>query len=663
MNDLEEGILKQPKQQIDLFEYIITAEKKGKNYHYTLEKEGRKLFQYMHKESPGMLNPTSQVVRGIVKKLSGTVTIRSEKEDMEIKLSNDKILDKLMQKLIWLDELLITYEENKEQFKYDIIAEEHEKRLDILSEQSDEFFEFLEEHNISLMDFVWFCSEWLSGGESKNTITGLFCHLSTYFKIKPVWFFALGKAGEGKSVIDEASLSLMPNEAILNGRVSEKALYRKSQKYGSNYIDGKILTMKDMGGKQDIEKWSETIDRYKELTTEGKAEFEVVGEGIDEETGERAILLFVLSGHPSVCLTTVNSESFDDQIMSRGVNVSPVATNEEVRKFHYYNKGKIKKQREFIIENYIPKLHAYINYIKEFYEGIEIINPYWTCLESWFRKSEYYKRALTLYPSLVETVCLLNHSFRETINVGDDLYLVATKEDNQIIADLFNPSQGISEPATRIFNLILKWYDTFDPDELTEYQSGELRIRECKSIFSVGEIRHRAGRVKSLKGLPYGDIMASLVNHGLIEAVDKEKRSNKNIYVLAHHEPLEHSAIEFDEKKIFKYIQDLEWMYGVSRTHLKKLIDQENSKKDSESVKSDLKLPPWKSSRPDQGRSRPLEAATVETQGRSRPQSDMSRPLKAANSTKNEQKPMTINDKSEDEKLIDSMTEKWEAFQ
>lgn len=655
-----DNIAKSPKQSIDIFQYNVTVEKKGKNYHYTLEKEGRKQWQFLHKDSPGMLNPTSQVIRGIVKKLSGKVTITSG--EIEAEVNDNQITENLMTHMQWLDELLIAYEENKEQFKAELEAEEHSKRLDELTDKSDEFFEFLDEHNIGLMDFIWYCSEWLSGGESKNTVTGLLCHLSTYFKIKAVWFFALGKAGEGKSVIDNASLDLMPKESMMNGRVSEKALYRKSGELGNTYVDGMILTMKDLGGKQDIEKWSETIDRYKELSTDGRAEFEVVGEGINEETGERSIITFILEGNPSVSLTTVNSESFDDQIMSRGVNVSPVATNEEVRRFHYYNKGRIKKQREFIINTYIPKLHNYINYIHEFYEGVEIINPYWTCLEAWFRKSEYYKRALTLYPSLVEAVCLLNHSFRDTVSVDDDLYLVATREDNQIVADLFNPSQGISEPAVRVFNLILKKYESFNPEELQAYQDNDLRIRQCKSIFTVGELRYKLNNVNALRGLPYGEIMASLVNHGLIEAVDKEKRSNKNIYTLAHHEPLVHSAIEFDDGMIDEYISDIEWMYGVSATHLKKLVDQENSVKVDEAVKSDLRLPPWVSSShgqviSSQVKSRNMFSSHDKSQNKSQSHD------KSQEMNENSEKIVTNNEQlDEDKKIEEDAAKNWGAF-
>lgn len=591
-NDLSRN----PEQSLELknWGYVICVEKKGKQYRYTLKKDERKQWQFMHKDSPGIQNPTGQVIRGILKKVSGNVKIQVD--GVEASVSNEDISDEIIKTLDWLDELLVAYEDNKEEFQKELMNEEYDKKLEELSEKTDKFLEFLDENDSGLLDFVWYSTEWLLGGESKNVMKGFLCHISTYLKIKPIGFFPLGKAGEGKSAIYDSALELIPDEGIYNGRVTEKALYRKSGDLGSQYLDGKILTLGDLGGKQDIEKWSETIDRYKELMTDGKAEFEVVGEGLDDKTGERRIISFVLEGFPSLTLTSVNTESFDDQLMSRAIDCSPEATNEEVRKFFYFNKGNIAKKREYIINTQIAMLHDYIHYIKEFYSGIKVINPYWTCLESWFKKSEYYKRALSLYPSLVEAVTILNYPFRQSIEAGDDLYLVATKEDNKLIADLFNPSQGISEPAVRVFNLIFKKYKPFDPDELKDYQAGDLRIRQCNSIFSVGEIRYKLNNIKALKGLPYGDIMASLVSHGLIEAVDKEKRSNKNIYALSHHEELKSSEIVFDEDKILKYIHDVEWVYRVSAPRLEKLVNQENGVRASELSKFKLTLPPWKSS-------------------------------------------------------------------
>ena len=416
MNKINENeVSKTARQSIPCFNFDLSVEKKGKQYHYMICREGRKLFQYIHKDPPELQNPTGQVVRGFLKKMSGEVTIKSE--DVEAAVSDDKIRDKIMETLTWLGDLLLAYEDNKEQFKAELEAEKLEKQKDELSKKADKFLELLEEKHCTINEFCWYVAAWLAGGESKNIMTGFICHLSTYFKINPIWFLALGRANEGKTVIDEASLSLMPKDAIYNGRVTERALHRKSLKLGSDYIDGKILKMGDLGGKRDIEKWADTLDRYKELTTEGRTEIEVTSESVDEETGERDVISFVVEGKCSVSLTSVNTEAFDDQIFSRAVTVSPIATNEEVKNFFYYNQGANENKREYILNHEKRLLQDYIQYTQGFYEGIRVINPYWTCLEKWFRSSEFYKRALSLYPSLVKAVTVLNHDSRESIEI------------------------------------------------------------------------------------------------------------------------------------------------------------------------------------------------------------------------------------------------------
>ncbi|MEN6554699.1 MAG: hypothetical protein ABFC34_17635, partial [Methanobacterium sp.] len=475
----------------------------------------------------------------------------------------------------------------------------------------------------------------------------------------PTWFLALGRANEGKTVISEASAQFMPEDALSNGRVSNKAIHRKSLKLGSDYIDRQTLRMGDLGGKKDIEKWEDTLDIYKELSTEGHAELEVTQESVDEETGERGVILFKVEGKPSVSLTSVNSEAFDDQILSRSVTVSPVATNEEVRLFFYYDEGKNHKKKDYIISQEVGLLQEYIQYTKEFYIGVKVINPYWTCLEEWFHSSEFYKRALSLYPSLVKAVAILNQEFRSTLDIDNELFIVATKEDNQLIADLFNPSQGISEPAVRLFNLLLKWFKKFNYGELDEYQKGDLLIKNCETMFTVGEINHRASKIKALKGLKYGEIITSLVTHGLIEAVDKMNRGNKNIYILSHFEKLESAKINFDENKINKYISDLEGMYGLTPHTLLKIKDQENGDKDSDSVITNLEYPPWSVKVPDWV---PRDAAERRKVVSKVPQHAASTDEIAAERRKVTQEPMTNNDKSLEDQIVKEVESNWGAF-
>lgn len=503
-----------------------------------------------------------------------------------------------MDSLLFVDQALEAYNLNREEIEKEQAKKEKEARFKDLTDEAEKFMDFLIEEETNLTSFLWYASEWLTGAEAKNTMIGFICHISTYFKIKAVWFFALGRAGEGKSFIDDHAHLLMPDGAVMNGRISDSALHRKALELGEDYLDGKILLMKDLGSKKDIEKWENTINTYKELTTEGESEIELTSESVDESTGERGVILFKLRGNSSVSLTSIHTESFDDQIMRRGVNVSPEATEEEARKFHYYNQGLVSKRRDEIINDEIGLLHKYIESIKEFYADIKVINPYWTCLEKWFKGGEFYKANLTLYPSLVKAVTLLNVYYREKIIIDGQQYVISTHDDNQMIADLFNPTQGISESALRVFNLMTKWYKPYDYKELEKYQEGELRISDCDTIFSSGEIKNKAYKIKALKGLPIGEIISNLVNHGLIEVVDKMRRGNNNVYCLLHYEMLDSKDIVFDEDEIMKYIHDLSWMYNVSPATLKNFVLDEKLENGGKYSIGNLKLPPWVSETP-----------------------------------------------------------------
>lgn len=620
--------VKIPEQFTPIFPgYKLCVEKQGvKQYYYTLQNtDDELLFNYKSEKPPIDLNHTSHVVNGMKKTLSGKV--KTDIEGIKAVVEDDSIQEQLMYGLRNLTELLKSYDDKHDEEVAKIEAEKHEEKLKELSINYDKFLKFLEEHDLDIYSFMWYAAEWLAGGESQNTLTGLICHLSTYFKIKPVWFFALGKAGDGKSVIDNASEKLMPDDAFENGRISEAALNRKSKTKGECYLDGKILRMKDFGGDDDLDKWKDTLSRYKELTSDGKTEFEVTSDKVDEVTKERGVTLFTLKGHPSVSLSSINSESFDDQFMRRGVNVSPVATNEDVKKYYYYNKGLINDHQKYVIEHEISLFHDYVEYVKEAYSNVEVINPYWSCLEHWFKDTDFYKTALSLYPSLVAAVTLLNYEFRENVMVNDKEYIISTKQDNQVIADIFNPSQGVSGSAVKVFNLILKWYDKKDKldnseveTELEQYKDDGLKIRACKHIFTVGEVKHKCGKIRALKGLPYGEIISSLNNHGFIEPVDKMKHSNKNIYAVSHHEPLDFREIKFVEGDVSKYMEDMCMMYGLTPSHLSEKSFQKSGVKEAMGFNIDLKLPPWVSERPLRGLRWPIEAEKFENTYRPGPQ-------------------------------------------
>ena len=598
-----------PEQRTPVFagkSYEIGVSKNGKQYTYMLYDNENIIERWSGDKAPSIMNKNSAFINDSCKKLG---EVKVDFDGTTFTYSKDQVKDKMMNALFTLDAMFSAYLENKiENDKREQENKEIETEQE-LSVRFDEFGDFLIENNLTLNQFLFYAAEWLAGGETYNILKGTFCHLSTYFEIKPIWFLPLGKAGEGKSVIDDAAAAMLPDDVFENGRVTESALHRKSRINGPDYVNGKVMRMKDMGGDRDFEKWSDTIDRYKELTTEGEVEIEMTGEGIDQETGERKVVQFKLKGYCSCCITSVNSECFDGQILSRGIDAAPTATNEQVKMFAKYNHGTVARHRDWIIDSHLGLFHDYVRYLKRYViVGFGVFNPYWECLEEWFKETEFYKRNLSLYPSLVETVTLLNADYRRKITADDGTtYLVSTREDNDLIGNLFNPSQGLTNNAIRIFNLLVRKYGNYKPNTLEEafteedankdwdeYMAGTTGLKNCDTLFTVANVRRAASKDNNkYKGLPYGEIIQSLVNAGFVQVMGKMKRSNHNVYALDYWEPVEDMSITFDDECIRKYVDEMCPVYGLSRHALWEIIDGEKSENDDLGLEPKIKLPPW----------------------------------------------------------------------
>ena len=598
-----------PEQKTTVFAgkpYEIGVEQNGKTYTYMLYDETSILERWSGDKSPIAMNKNSAFINDSCKKIG---EVKVEVDGVTFTYSKDQVKDKVMSALASLDAMFSAYIENKAENDFKEQEAKEAETEQHLGQRFDEFADFLIEHDLTLNQFLFYAAEWLAGGETHNILKGTFCHLSTYFLIKPIWFLPLGKAGEGKSVIDEAAKMMLPEDVFENGRITESALHRRTRIYGANYLDGKVMRMKDMGGDRDIEKWGDTIDRYKELTTEGETEIEMTGDGIDQDTGERKLINFKVTGHCSCCITSVNSECFDGQILSRGIDVAPTATNEQVKMFAKYNHGTVASYRDWVIDAHIKMFHDYVMYLKNYVvPEYGVINPYWECLEDWFKETEFYKRNLSLYPALVETVTLLNADYRKKIHSDDGKdYLVSTKEDNKLIGDLFNPSQGLTNNAIRIFNLLVRKHGNYKPNTFEEafteedavsdwedYQTGARSLKNCGTLFTVANVRRAASKDNNkYKGLPYADIIQSLVNAGFVQVMGKMKRGNHNVYALDHWEPVEDMTINFDDECISRYVDEMSSVFGVTSSALWEIIHSENIENDSMAEVPKIRLPPW----------------------------------------------------------------------
>lgn len=600
--------------QVTLFEledYTLKVEPAGRNYKYTLLKEEQVVDAQTSDKMPGDCNKDTKFVIRFKKQLMGNVTIPG----LGSKYSESQISDVLMKQMRELQSQLEEYERTREERIKQAIEEKDKKRVLEVKKNYNELVRLLHKSDKSIIEYIQLCITYLISGENKNVLIGLLCHLSTYFKRGALWFIAVGKTGEGKSTIEQASIRLLPDDAYMNGNISEAALYRKALDNGRRFLDGKIMRFGDMGGETDFKKKEDILDTYKELTTEGYKELELTSDTINSETGERGTNKYTIEGYCSVSFATIHTEDIDEQYTNRGRLIEPEASNEDVGRFRLYNKGKYAKQVEGIIEyNINLLLHDYIEYIKLEYGAVQVFNPYLECLHKWLNRDEYFKRSIGQYEKLVETVTLLNYPNREVVHNSDgDCFVMSTMEDNALITQLFQPSFGLSPIAIKVFNKLLDWFfkckkddkkslgmitvdcDTNDDyeesveRELSDYMNSSINLKkDCVSIFTVSTVKHKANKVSDLKGIDVGGVLHNLTQKGYITTTDvKMKGSNKNIYKLNFFEYIHDQDIEFLDEDVESYCEqivpltygDIRYTLPGDSVKMKNMFDNEKLRK------------------------------------------------------------------------------------
>ena len=158
-----------------------------------------------------------------------------------------------------------------------------------------------------------------------------------------------------------------------------------------------------------------------------------------------------------------------------------------------------------------------------------------------------------------------------------------------------------------IFNLLVRKYGNYKPDTLEEtytdtdatndwedYSAGNKSLKNCGTLFTVANVRRYASKDNNkYKGLPYGEIIQSLVNNGFVQVMGKMKRGNHNIYALDRWEPVEDMTINFDKECISRYVDEMCPVYGVTRHALWEIINSENIENEDMGEVPKIKLPPW----------------------------------------------------------------------
>lgn len=487
--------------------------------------------------------------------------------------------------------------EAAQQMESSLIEQAIQKRETRIRKESQEFTEYLHGHNATVMDFLEFISTWLLSGESKNIMTVFFAHFSTITGLRPIWTIFLGGPGEGKSAIEQASFSLIPARCKYGGRSSYAATLNQARDYGNDFLDRKIISLGDLGGKNSYIKWEETLDVYKELSSEGAYDYKKMEDSVNPDTKQKEVISIKVEGYPSVSFASTHSDGLTGQYLSRGITITPVGTDDDILNYRRYVRPatRAKAFRDELTGKVMSLFHSYIENLILDIETTEVINPYYLCLEDWFRGSSNVKRASEMFTLLVDAVTLFNYKSRHLLTTLDgDKYYLATKEDNEVIARLFDITPGLTAQVVAFYNKLVERVGKFQWDEFEEYKVGDKSIKECKTIFTVPTLRNiRFRRSSEDEKEQFSRFCHLLHDAGKLDSLMKNHKGH-HVYCLTDGELMGTVNMKCDISKVKEYIEEdiagNGWGMGLDYDEIVACIGDEKSHRSSW---TDFKQPPW----------------------------------------------------------------------
>jgi hypothetical protein len=472
-------------------------------------------------------------------------------------------------------------------------------------EEAGKFEDFLLENNMTVFDFIRWCSIWTLADEEHNFTMGLLAAISTLAGIKPLWFMPIGPSSKGKTFLLESIFSMLPDNFIIDGCMTEAVIYRLSEEYGQDYFDKKWIDFGDLGGDTSIDKWAESFDIFKKMSTEGFAKKTVVGDNINPETGRRELLPLMLTGKPGVVFTTVHQGNNKEQYQNRGFEVIPSSSDRDVEEYEqYYEEGSL--LMDYVEDVVNPAKELFKSWIQQqvdSFKGLGFINPYKKSLAKWVRGSKNQRRELKTFKLMVGIVARLNKDSRVILtDYKGREFVIATKEDNRVVTKLFEPSSNLSPLAIDIFNKLVVKVGEFDQDEYEKYMDKAITLRQAKTFFTKGSLKHAQLRPESKETKDkFDEIFMSLKDEGYVDFVEEDSFSGSSrIYKLVVNDPIEHKDIEFTEEDIKRGISKYlinKWGYGIEPAEL---IDAIRNEPDMVEFNfGNLELPPWFTKEPE----------------------------------------------------------------
>ena len=331
-----------------------------------------------------------------------------------------------------------------------------------------EFRDYMIEYNMSALELVVATSRCLCADSVREVIRAFIGYFQTVNGFKGTNVIAIGNPASGKSFILETALSLIPQEYVHYGIMTESAFF---ETFDGQNLDGHIFMLGDLGGVKDDEKTIVFRDILKQLSTDG-----TVSRTISKGDGKnRKPIRQTVEGHPSLTYSTAHESIVNEQEKSRSVILTPQPIN----------------PRQLLIFNAVMRNHGIfwrdldeLERVKESIKGMvycynhekdgDFFNPYMYSIEDTLKDNDDFNRKIQEYDATLEVATRLDKPY----TITHDCYLddenqkkettlvFSTKRNNLNAMNLFDAVNFLPDEA-RLGDKLLEYYEVFDITSLT----------------------------------------------------------------------------------------------------------------------------------------------------------------------------------------------------
>lgn len=392
---------------------------------------------------------------------------------------------------------------------------------------------------------------WITAGERANIILAFIAYASQVILRNPINVVILGEGGSGKTHIETAGLSLIPEEFVIKEKKTTDAAFFDKGLENPYCYDGKIVSFGDLGGESSQDFVMQIKDLLKELQTDGYLSKTMIGKDME---GERIRVQMELFGNPCTTYTTVPGHVFDDQEMSRSIFITPRMDNKAVfhamkRMLEFHGGRSYKQYEKYCKELDIVKYIVHL--LRERMDTVIINNPYTESIIKFLGESEYFKRDFDKYNGILKTITAINGYNRATFNMDGQDVLYTSLNDIKLFMSLLKAyhesiSVNISPKSAEVLDDLRGNID----DWILNNKVSEM------GTFTVNDYLELSKTHLSKKSLQ--SYFGELNSVGFIKVIGKEGRAN--VYQLSGRvsDDLEEDLLKLSEEQL----EMIEWEIG-----------------------------------------------------------------------------------------------------